>query len=1750
MDDFRSNPFPGLRPFNPYYPEEQEQHLFFGREGQSVEILRRLREKRFLAVVGTSGSGKSSLIRAGLLPDLDGGFLAGGADWRMAIFRPIGDPIGNLARALNKPHVLQTEAPAPGEEARSDLLVEVSLRRSGRGLVEATRLARLRSDQILLVVVDQFEELFRFANAATSTSQADDAAAFVKLLLEAVHQTEVPIYVVITMRSDFIGDCSRFQELPEAVTAGMYLVPRMTRDQRREAIHGPVAVESGTIAPRLVNRLLNEAGDNPDQLPVLQHALMRTWEHWAERTRGKQNLADTPIDLEDYEAIGGLENALSHHADEAYNALPTDAHREIARRMFQCLTEKGADNREVRRPTSARQIAKVAHAPVEDVIAVVEEFRKQGRSFLNTPARGPLAPESLIDISHESLIRQWTRLKQWVNEEAESARTYRRLADAADRLDRGEAEVSRGLELQNYLAWREREQPTAEWAERYAPNFGRVMSYLDLSRDVRDAEEAEKEHQRREREAEKDRRRREQLRQARKYLAVVSVLAVLALLAGVFGWVKEGAARRAEAEAIAKKKEADSARDLATRRENEANDARALAVREKDAADVARADAEKAEKVAVQNEQAARRSEQRVRLGALREQKAEWITVSDELRLLNDLIEVSTPAKAAQYREWKLGLLIRQGKRCDSPQQCGKSSDASPQKAEKPFADALKEADLSVKEAPDSESAHTEDGYIHLLRNEPAEALKEFEFIRDKINPRFPLNSLNMAITLAALGRNSEASPMLEEAVREATTSLMGAGEGQVPQEITDATGRTTLSVNSESMLAALIYLRANFAAYWGDNGFEAKLKAADEHLRKLDKWPGDQQDALLVPITWAWVQKTARPADYGALAAEGALWERAGYRDYAARSYAGFLEEHKQHPDPRYSALARWVKSRLLTIDPHGSLVRAKRVEDPGEVELKAEISQSRNDLEEAEGLLSSLIKQEPANTRLYLERARVYLDLSVEPRKKTGQMWADLGKLDEQISLAEKELNPSDTQSQDSSKSLGQRQVADPVAQAARKAWLQTHLKSLNDQRTKKEAERKLLIQEENAWYDKTIQDCNHVLSSRPNAAEAYILRAYARYFEQRFYEKVDAKGKSAVPLAADDPILKDLREGLSLSQNYWAMTSLSYLLTGNDVLGMKPNDPRLVEALRLHELYKDVAPWGADQLAKLAQMLFMEKRYPEAMQAIEAAIAADPSKTSYYETRAHIEKDMGKNPLFIERNRARGYRRAADILGWSSDKLKNEEGEVARRESWKPMQEIAKEKNNVEVFCDPEITVCTENRVVAAHGERILTSVQFVGLVKKTPGEGKDEAEAEVEIDRGSEDGIVDHISGNVYSLASAEGGHERDFKQIGTGEVTSVNLRTARVKVKLTSAEGDGMVRSKDLVYLMARMPGDRQDSKLWDLARFHITLADRQGKILLDYRTLYSKDTPDVEDRLYSEMLADLHAAGHSDNPRMKERLRTARFEGKTLEEALQGATRDDLEQFFDYAFKNRDSYFGHEWKLYEIYEPWLLYGSNSRLVYCGIESVAAGDGKVRTARISRGSDDGVVTGVKGTVFSLYSKHDKTVRHVAKIGTGEVLSVEPRSAVVRITLFSPAGDGLVRPEDNLWIRVRVPEKQGASDLWVLTEYNIAITDKDRNLIVDYRTLYGKETPELDNQIYSRMLADLKQTATMKLAALDTKLEQGRLAGRTLRDGMREATRADLEKAIKYMTDNPSEYYGHKWNTAYLYAIWVVSDKSGP
>lgn len=550
QEKITAKPFPGLRRF-----ETSERRIFFGRDGLSDVLLEKLRATRFVAVVGTSGSGKSSLVRAGLLPALQGGFMmSAGSNWRIALFRPVNNPIGNLAQALFEAGM----SPDIKEAAKTDHCagIEETLRRSSLGLIEVVRRAGMSPDENLLIVVDQFEELYRFEPDTKVEHPKEEASAFVKLLLEAAQQTKLAIYTILTMRSDYLGESAQFWGLPEAINKGQFLIPRMDNDEQREAIIGPVRVFDAKISAPLVNRLLNDAGDNPDQLPILQHAMMRTWDYW-QKHRGDSEQID--IKHYDNKEVGGMEHALSLHADEAYNEL-TEAQQHIAEKMFKRLTEKGTASREGRLPAMLEEIKDITQAEMKDVTTVIEVFRTEGRSFLMPPVPRSLTPDTLIDISHESLIRNWGRLRDWVEEEADSAKVFLRIRDDALRYSKKETGILINPALQIALDWRKKQQPNEVWVKRYSTlegykaDFKCAMDYLDESKKAHDRAEALKERQR------------------RKSLVILGTMAAVFLTLFLITWVFYRSAESAKANAIIERKRADELRERADELRNLADD--------------------------------------------------------------------------------------------------------------------------------------------------------------------------------------------------------------------------------------------------------------------------------------------------------------------------------------------------------------------------------------------------------------------------------------------------------------------------------------------------------------------------------------------------------------------------------------------------------------------------------------------------------------------------------------------------------------------------------------------------------------------------------------------------------------------------------------------------------------------------------------------------------------------------------------------------------------------------------------------------------------------------------------------------------------------------------------------------------------------------------------------------------------------------------------------------------------------------
>ncbi|NJO01936.1 MAG: hypothetical protein HC880_09800 [Bacteroidia bacterium] len=389
------NPFPGLRPFR-----EEESHLYFGRYKQVSEVKDKLMNHRFVAVIGTSGIGKSSFIHCGLFPALrNEAQNESGREWKIYQLRPAESPLQNLIQAIH-PEAL-SQMSLVDQEGN----LNAGLRENPQSLVEIIK--SQESDQNFtanhLIFVDQFEELFRFKEM--SDHHSEESATFVNLLIEAIKNPDVPVYVVLTMRSDFIGNCSQYPKLTNSINTSQFLIPYMTRSERRDAIVEPIKVAGGHIDDDLVTTILNDIGDSPDQLPIMQHALMRTWDDWQ-----KYQTRDPQMARRHYEAIGGVKEALSVHANEAFYELDKEQ-QSICKKVFQAITEITEEGKQVRRPSQLGEVAEIVGTDINQVARVVDHFRRADRGLLMPPPEFPLHSSSIMDISHESLIRIWSTLR-------------------------------------------------------------------------------------------------------------------------------------------------------------------------------------------------------------------------------------------------------------------------------------------------------------------------------------------------------------------------------------------------------------------------------------------------------------------------------------------------------------------------------------------------------------------------------------------------------------------------------------------------------------------------------------------------------------------------------------------------------------------------------------------------------------------------------------------------------------------------------------------------------------------------------------------------------------------------------------------------------------------------------------------------------------------------------------------------------------------------------------------------------------------------------------------------------------------------------------------------------------------------------------------------------------------------------------------------------------------------------------------
>lgn len=564
-------PAPGVSPFKGLnYFDQADADLFFGRELLTARLVQRLREARFLAVVvGASGSGKSSIVRAGLIPALKKGApLADGAapqegsrDWHFIVMTPTAHPLQALALALTRDSESVTATATLMDDLAKDprslyLFLQRQMADSRLQIADSDSPSAIRYSpsaiRHTLLVVDQFEELF------TLCRDELEREMFIDNLLTALTPfrtmavgAESDLTLVLTLRADFYAHLAQYPELREAAAEHQEYIGPMTADELRRAIEEPARLGGWTFETGLVDLYLRDVGDEPGALPLLSHALLETWK----RRRGRT------LTLKGYAESGGVRGAIAQTAETVYASL-SPAQQAIARDIFVRLTELGEATPDGVSATADTRRRASLHELLSDT-EHVDDVREA--LTLLADARLITTAESTAEVAHEALIREWSRLREWLAEDREGLMLHRHLTEAAhewELLERDAGALYRGARLAQAREWLSAETKRINGLAdtRIAGDSAWKRALNELERAFLEASEENAEREAREREEQQKR----ELENAQKLAAtehqaaqrlstrnriitaVGLVAFLLALLAGAFGWQSNQNAVQAE----------------------------------------------------------------------------------------------------------------------------------------------------------------------------------------------------------------------------------------------------------------------------------------------------------------------------------------------------------------------------------------------------------------------------------------------------------------------------------------------------------------------------------------------------------------------------------------------------------------------------------------------------------------------------------------------------------------------------------------------------------------------------------------------------------------------------------------------------------------------------------------------------------------------------------------------------------------------------------------------------------------------------------------------------------------------------------------------------------------------------------------------------------------------------------------------------------------------------------------------------
>lgn len=541
FEDYQICPYTGLRSFT-----EEESIYFKGRDNHIQQATALLEKNKFLMLTGASGDGKSSLVFAGIIPNAKSGFLKSTySNWSVVSFRPERTPLKNLseslARQLGIPNAETVES-----ELTHGFSALVDLYKSSKRYLDENSNEWLQADETkkaaikreatnLIILTDQFEEFFTNPENYHTGIPSTESSLTVNLLLETARlalEESLPIYIVFTMRSDYIGQCAAFRGLPEYIGFSQFFVPRLNRAQLQQVIEEPAKLSGNKISRRLSERLILDITEDVDQLPILQHALSQIWSKASNGTEEMDllhyamvgGMADKELPDEDVKKFEdwfgqrakkiqacykkpGLHNIIDTHASKLFVITPDyyfektgevideSISAEIIKATFTCLT-KIDQERAVRNRMTLQEIKDVigrSDIDTKTIGIVLDQFREPGNTFFRPflseteEERQPLRDDDVLDITHESLIRNWAVLGNWAQEEFNHHTTFQDFYQQVERWVKHDK--SRGFllpigPLTYFDNWFKKLSPNAYWVSRYLKNNDEKESTLDQAKDI------------------------------------------------------------------------------------------------------------------------------------------------------------------------------------------------------------------------------------------------------------------------------------------------------------------------------------------------------------------------------------------------------------------------------------------------------------------------------------------------------------------------------------------------------------------------------------------------------------------------------------------------------------------------------------------------------------------------------------------------------------------------------------------------------------------------------------------------------------------------------------------------------------------------------------------------------------------------------------------------------------------------------------------------------------------------------------------------------------------------------------------------------------------------------------------------------------------------------------------------------------------------------------------------------------------